>query len=466
MASLGTGIQLQQKLSHKLNIGPQMLQSLNLLAMNSLDLEQSINEYLESNPLLEHNPDNSEPSNEPKVGKEEDIIVHAEGADDSWDMIHNKNNRDGNDIDSEQQWHQTELPLHDTLHQQLQQEPMAVHTRAIATAIVDSLDDDGYFRADPMDIANLCESNINEVWQVLCTIVQHLEPAGIAARDLAECLLLQLQDLDDDSEVLAVAEKLLLGEDSTLYQSDQFLAEQLHCTEATIAKAREQLRHLDPSPGLNQANPDIYVYPELYFHLLRNGTIEVEVRRINGSNIRLSEQWKDQQWSGADKVFMNNAKKEAEWLLQALALRHETIAKVGLFLAEHQKDFLSYGVARIKPLTLAIVAEACGVHESTVSRITNGKYAQTPLGLIELRHFFSAGVETRNGDMIAVAQVQRRIKHMIEKEPNSKPLSDQAICKQLEHEGITIARRTVAKYREQLGFASSSQRKKAQASSI
>ncbi len=465
MASLSAGIQLQQKLSHKLNVGPQMLQSLNLLAMNSFDLQQSINEYLESNPLLEHCPENPEPANESILGKEEDIIVHAEGADDSWDMLHSKNNRNANDTDSEQQWHQVDLPLHDTLHQQLEREPMEAHTRAIATAIVDSLDDDGYFRADPMDIATLCESQISEVWQVLCNTVQHLEPAGIAARDVAECLLLQLKDLGCDSEVMAIAEQLLLGEDSTLYESNDFLAEKLHCPVAIIAKAREQLRHLDPSPGLNQVSPDIYVYPELYFSLLRNGNIEVEVRRINGSNIRLTEQWKNQQWSGSEKDFINHAKKEAQWLLQALALRHETIAKVGLFLAEHQKEFLTYGVASIKPLTLAMVAEACGVHESTVSRITNGKYAQTPLGLIELRHFFSAGIETRSGDMIAVAQVQRRIKHMIEKEPANKTLSDQAICKQLAHEGITIARRTVAKYREQLGFASSAQRKKARASS-
>ncbi|MDQ6975429.1 MAG: RNA polymerase factor sigma-54 [Mariprofundaceae bacterium] len=462
MARLTTGIKLQQKLSTQLKLGPQMVQSLNMLAMNSLDLEQCINQYLESNPLLERDIEHADESNDSSLGKEADIIVHAEGSDDGWDFVHSSHCRDGTDLDGEQQWHQPELSLHDKLHQQLECEPMDQRVRSIATAIVDSLDDDGYFRADPADISLLCASTIGEVWQVLCKTVQHFEPAGVGARDLSECLMLQLEDMGGDAIVLKVAEKLLLHEGLTLLESDCVVAKQLGCSTLTVAQARECLRRLDPSPGLSQASPDIYVYPELYFNLLRDGTIEVEVRRMNGSNIRLSNQWKNQQWSDADKPFIKNAEKEARWLLQVLAQRNETIIKVGIFLKAHQKDFLKYGVASIKPLTLATVAAACGVHESTVSRITNGKYAQTPLGLIELRHFFSAGIETRNGNMIAVAQVSRRIKHMIEKEPASKPLSDQTISQQLNHEGITIARRTIAKYREQLGFPSSSQRKKAQ----
>lgn len=459
MAGLGTGIQMQQKLSSKLTIAPQMAQSLKILAMNSLELTSYLNQCLESNPLLERDSDAEDQSAHDTIDKK-DEAAHAEGSDDGWDLVYAANRRDGSELDTEQQWHQKEMPLHDKLHQQLECEPMEQRTRHIAAAIVDSLDDDGYFRADPVDIATLYNSTLPEVWKILCNIVQQLEPAGVAARDLAECLLLQLHDAGGDSTVMDVAENLLLREDSTLLESDQTLAEQLDCSSAIIAKAREALRRLDPSPGLNQANPSIYVYPELYFSLLRDGTIEVEVRRVNGTNIRLTEQWKNQKWSKADKVFISKADKEARWLMQVLSQRHDTITKVGLFLAEYQKDFLKYGVASIKPLTLSVVATACGVHESTVSRITNGKYAQTPLGLIELRHFFSAGVETRSGTMIATAQVLRRIKHMIEKESTVKPLSDQAICKQLGNEGITIARRTIAKYREQLGFPASSQRKK------
>jgi RNA polymerase sigma-54 factor len=295
---------------------------------------------------------------------------------------------------------------------------------------------------------------------VLRQTVQAFEPAGVGARDLVECLSLQLDDCHGhDEAVIAVAQRLLSHQEATLLAPDSSIAEQFSCTENTVMQARKLLRQLDPSPGLAQADPSIYIEPELSFILQRDGNLTVEVRRNLGGCVRLSQQWDGHVWQGDDETFMSNAEKEARWLLHALSQRHDTLLKTGLFLASYQQGFLMHGAAAIKPLTLKQVAEACDVHESTISRLTSNKYAYTPLGLIELRNFFSAGLETRHGDTIAVPQVLRRIKHMIEKENPAKPLSDQAIFKQLGHEGITIARRTIAKYREQLGFPSSTKRR-------
>ncbi len=452
MTKLGTGVQLQQKLSSQLVMAPQMAQSLKILAMDSLELEQYIDQCLESNPLLERESD--------VTSQEQEAVVHAEGADEGWENLYSQNQRDGDAGDKEQQWHHDELPLHERLHQQLAREPMDEQTRRVAMAIVDSLDDDGYFRADPNAVAALCETTMATVWLVLRQTVQQLEPAGVGARDLAECLSLQLDDCRGyDEAVVAVAQHLLSHQESTLQLTDAAVAQELACNTNTIAAARKLLRQLDPNPGLSQADPSIFIEPELNFILDRDGSIAVEVRHSRGGSVRLSKQWQDHAWQGDDQTFMSNAEKEARWLLQALAQRHDTLLKTGLFLAVHQQAFLVHGAAAIKPLTLKQVAEACGVHESTISRLTSNKYAYTPLGVIELRNFFSGGLETRHGDTIAVPQVLRRIKHMIEKENPAKPLSDQAIFKQLTQEGITIARRTIAKYREQLGFPSSTKRR-------
>jgi len=452
MAKLGSAVQLQQKLSSKLVMAPQMAQSLKILAMDSLELELYLDQCLESNPLLERESD--------VTSQESEVVAHAEGADEGWENLYTNNHRDGDEGDREQQWHHDELPLREQLHQQLSREPMEEQTRRVAAAIIDSLDDDGYFRADPNGVAVLCETTVAVVWQVLRTTVQQFEPAGVGARDLAECLSLQLDDCRGyDEAVIVVAQHLLSHQETTLLAADRSVAEQLACSEGTVVQARKLLRQLDPSPGLSQSDPSIYIEPELSFTLQRDGSIAVEVRRSRGGSVRLSQQWEGHVWHGDDQAFMSNAEKEARWLLQALSQRHDTLLKTGLFLASHQQSFLIHGVAAVKPLTLKQVAEACGVHESTISRLTSNKYAYTPLGLIELRNFFSAGLETRHGDTIAVPQVLRRIKHMIEKENPAKPLSDQAIFKQLTHEGITIARRTIAKYREQLGFPSSSKRR-------
>jgi RNA polymerase sigma-54 factor len=292
---------------------------------------------------------------------------------------------------------------------------------------------------------------------VLECIVQELEPGGIGARDLTECLLLQISD--DDASAMLVRQMLLYHADKLA--DDEALMQEMHCSEEELIAARHLLRRLDPFPGHGlRGVENIYVQPEIIFRVV-GGQVEVDVPKSGWRGLKVSKQWAGKTWTGKDREFMDAASQEAKWLLSALDQRSETLMKVGLCLAAKQRLFLEHGVLGLKPLTLQVVAEEVGLHESTISRVTNGKYAQTPLGLIEMRCFFSAGLPTRGGGMISVHRVQQRVKTLIESEPIGRPISDQAISDRLQAEGIGIARRTVAKYREQLGLPPSSQRRRA-----
>lgn len=457
MAGASVQAKLAQKLGQRLALTPQLTQSLKVLAMNSIELETYLEECLESNPLLEHEQDqeastfeNAEVKTEPEY--EEDWREHG---DDRWETMYNSASRDSLP-DRDQQW-QEEQSLSESLHEQIDQQPMSELDHAIAHVIIDSLEDDGYFRSDPQEIATMLDTSPEQVMLVLESIVQELEPAGIGACDLIECLLLQLTDNDDASKLVR---RMLLHHSETLFEPDDVLTKTLGCSFDELDQARIRMRRLDPFPGHGlHGEANIYVRPEIIFRRT-NRDIEVEVPSSTRRTLRISDQWEDHEWTGSDSEFMDNAMQEAKWLLYALDQRSETLMKVGMCLAKRQRAFLEHGVLGLKPLTLQDVAEEVGLHESTISRVTNGKYAETPLGLIEMRRFFSAGLPTRGGGTISVHRVQQRVKALVESEPMGKPVSDQDIADRLQAEGIEIARRTVAKYREQVGLPPSSQRRR------
>ena len=449
------GQHLSQKQAQRLALTPQLTQSLKVLAMNSQELELYIEESLESNPLLEM--EAPKEADMTQDAKEKDDWQDHDGGD-RWDHMY-QNNRGFESGELEQQW-QDEQSLSDSLHEQINQQPMDDTEREIAHTIIDSLEDDGYFRASAEEVmVGLSDKKIKKrkVIEVLECVVQELEPAGIGARDLTECLLLQIPD--DDSSAMLVRQMLLYH--AEVITDDMALMAAMQCDIDTLDAARTLLRRLDPFPGHGlRGQENIYVQPEIIFRVV-NKKIEVEVPKSGWRSLKVSEQWAGQKWQGKDRAFMDAANQEAKWLLQALDQRSDTLMKVGLCLAARQKLFLEHGILGLKPLTLQDVAEEVGLHESTISRVTNGKYAQTPLGMIELRRFFSAGLPTRGGGMISVHRVQQRVKTLIESEPLGRPISDQAISERLQMEGVEIARRTVAKYREQLGLPPSSQRRRA-----
>jgi len=459
---------LSHRLGQRLALTPQLTQSLKVLSMNCMELENYLEESLESNPMLEM--DFSVASSAEANGQNHALEVAEqerwkELGDNRWETMYASSSRDaGRDVLSEREqiW-QEDVSLSDSLHEQLERQPMPSTDRELAHIIIDSLDDDGYFRANPAEfaaeIADQMETDASRVEYVVEQIIQQLEPAGFGARDLTECLLLQL---DGEQKVDACIMRLLLHFPDMLQESDEQLAKAAEYHVDMIRQARVRMRRLDPFPGHGlHGDNNFYIRPEIIFRRNTDNSIEVDIPGTGWQGIRLNERWKQQQWQGKDKEFMSQAMKEAKWLLHALDQRSETLMKVALCLAQRQRAFLEYGVLGLKPLTLQDVAEDVGLHESTISRVTNGKYADTPIGLIELRRFFSAGLPTRGGGMISVYRVQQRVRALIDSEPATRPISDQAIADRLQAEGIEIARRTVAKYREQLGLPPSSQRRRA-----
>lgn len=448
---------LTQKTTQRLALTPQLTQSLKVLAMSSQELELYIEESLESNPLLEVEQETLAAEPQQVQIKEDEW---REQGDDRWETMYQNNGQFDGLADPDQQW-EDEQSLSASLHDQIDRQPMAEMERKLAHAIIDSLEDDGYFRVSAEEIlqsAQVPEATKADVIRTLECVVQELEPAGIGACNLTECLLLQIAG---DDSAARLARQILLYHAELLTQDDQAVMNAAACSYDELQAARALLRRLDPFPGhglRGQAN--IYVQPEIIFRIA-NQQVDVEVPRAGWRGLKISKQWVGTKWTGPDRSFMEAANQEAKWLLHALDQRSETLMKVGLCLAAKQRLFLEHGILGLKPLTLQDVAEEVGLHESTISRVTNGKYAQTPLGLIEMRSFFSAGLPMRGGGMVSVHRVQQRVKTLIESEPAGRPISDQAISERLKAEGIEIARRTVAKYREQLGLLPSSQRRRA-----
>ncbi|HXH63965.1 MAG TPA: RNA polymerase factor sigma-54 [Mariprofundaceae bacterium] len=453
---------LSQKLGQRLALTPQLTQSLKVLAMNAIELDAYLDECLESNPMLEiEAPDTETPAVEAQgdAGGESGE-AWREAGDNRWEQLYTPSPAAERDdfANREQNWHQ-EQSLSESLHEQVDQQPMSEDERVVAHALIDSLDDDGYFRSDPAVLAAELGVSAPTVVDVLEQVVQELEPAGIGARDLSECLLLQL---DDDEPSTAMVRRLLLHHADDLFDGDAALAGKLGCGIDDVIRARARMRRLDPFPGHGlRGDQNYYVRPEIVFRRTADGDIQIEIPDYGWRGVRLNEQWQGRQWAGADREFMDHATREAKWLVYALEQRGETLMKVAQCLARRQRSFLEHGVLGLKPLTLQDVAEEVGLHESTISRVTNGKYAETPLGLIEMRRFFSSGLPTRGGGSISVYRVQQRVKALIESEPTGRPISDQDIADRLQAEGIDIARRTVAKYRENLGLPTSSQRRRA-----
>ena len=451
---------LSTNIGQRLIFTPRLAQSLKILAMNTVDLSEHIAECLDSNPMLENEMQSNDELDEATLKQEEKSVENdwRERGDDRWETMGSTNPIErSNPLENRLK---AEKNIEQSLHEQIDCQPMSDKERIIAHTIIDSLDDDGYFSEDiTSELVLKLKLSSKAIIEALEKIVHQLEPRGIGARNMKECLLLQLGDA---TETENLARRLLLNHSEHLFDSDHVLAEAADCSIEDIVAARARMRRLDPFPGHYLRSDDIvYIQPEVIFHRQPDRSLRIEIPDYSWNGVRLNKQWQGHTWQGTDKNFMKNASREATWLLDALAQRRKTLDKVAHCLAKHQRRFLEYGPIGLKPLTLQEVASEVGLHESTISRVTNGKYAQTPLGLIEMKRFFSAGLPVRGGGTIAVYKVQQRIKALIKSEPSGRPIADQTISEVLQAEGVQIARRTVAKYREQLGFAPTHQRKRA-----
>jgi RNA polymerase sigma-54 factor len=304
--------------------------------------------------------------------------------------------------------------------------------------------------------------DLDEVEHMIAT-VQAFDPPGIAARNLRECLLLQLRDANDENTLAyALVDQFF---DQLINHRRSEVSKELGITPKEVQAAEDQIAKLDPKPGLKYAAPaDDYITPDLIVDKI-DGDYLVFLNDTNLPRLRLSKTYRDiardkNKYKGENKEFISSKLNSANWMIQAIEQRRQTMLKVMNFIVDRQREFFEKGVQYLRPLTLREVAEVINMHESTVSRVTNEKYVQTPRGVLPLKYFFSSGLSTTSGEDVSARGIKARIRKLVDDENSRKPLTDQAIVNILREEGVQIARRTVAKYRDQLGILSARMRKR------
>lgn len=357
---------------------------------------------------------------------------------------------------------ETEISLGQHLIEQLH---LAVNTPTdffLGSYLIDALDDAGYLRINITDAAQKLKVDAERLEDMLA-VIQTFDPVGIAARDLADCLRLQLHAQDNLTDV---ADSVLQNLDSLAKQDFPKLCKLAKCEKEAILETVADISACNPKPGLAFARGTVdAVIPDVIVQFKEDPAGGMWTADLNSAampKVLLNKTAQDI-FAGANdsaKTYINERTTRANWLVKSLEQRARTILKVSRLIVQEQADFFTYGVESLKPMTLRQVAEKADVHESTVSRVTSGKFMQTPLGTFELKHFFSAGIGTTGGNMEVAAQsVKAIIKRLIDAEDSKKPLSDEKLVTSLKGEGINIARRTVAKYREALQIGSSSERR-------
>lgn len=480
---------LHLRLGQKLKLTPRLQQAIALLQLSSMDLETEIRSALENNPFLEETEgpapglaaagggDGEAP--EPSTDAAYDDVPegvsddHRNGepdtllksADDAAPPITQAPARDSFDATSFLDNLSGGSSLAEYLHDQVRIAPLTDRQALVAAALVENINEDGYLDADIDELIELLAPSVDvdaaEIESVLA-IVQSMDPPGIGARDLRECLLLQL-DPDEDDDDVQLARRILEQHFDLLARRDfAGLRRVLGLGEDALATVLATIRSLDPRPAaqLDRSVPPCLV-PDLVVRRTDEGYLVV-LNEDAHSKLAISPSSKTYLAAGGnreDTAYARQRYQEAKWFLQSLRQRNDTILRVAREIMRHQAGFLEHGEREMKPLTLRQVADVLELHESTVSRATSGKYILSPRGTHELKYFFSSQLASEKGDALSSTAIQAQIRALILKEPPAKPISDQKIADHFKSLGITVARRTVAKYREQMHIPPSSQRK-------
>ncbi|WP_303290823.1 RNA polymerase factor sigma-54 [Marinobacter sp. SS5-14b] len=504
---------LQLKMGQSLTMTPQLQQAIRLLQLSTLDLQQEIQQALESNPMLETSEDDdhaeaseiedrdqnsqndSEPSQEdhsadspatdwdesesaPDWSSENQMpenIPEDLPVDTAWDDIYQSapapasRGDDENDSDFETRNSPTET-LQDHLEWQLNLTPLSDRDRAIAHALLDAVDVRGYLTSPIDDIhAGLLDESeedpleLDEVEAVLHRL-QHFDPPGVFARDLQECLLIQLNQLPPDTPWLRQA-RLVVTQFLHLLGNRDYaqLLRRSRLKEDQLKEVLSLITSLNPRPGDSVDNTETdYVIPDVIVRK-HEGRWRVELNPEIAPRIRVNASYASlirRADSSADNTYMRDQLQEAKWFIKSLQSRNETLLKVATRIVEYQQGFLDHGDEAMKPLILSDIAQAVEMHESTISRVTTQKYMHTPRGIFELKYFFSSHVGTAEGGECSSTAIRAMIKKLIAEETPKKPLSDSKIAAMLGEQGINVARRTVAKYREAMHIPPSNERKR------
>ena len=462
---------LNQTISQQQTLAPQMRQSLEILQANTLELSQLVNQMLEANPVLE---DVTEHESLDQLTEQESMDAdnyddwQESYQDDLRDLaIMERRNRTLGADDGEAREHfynsiVAPLTLQEHLISQIRDSGLDPEARSDAEVIIGNLTDHGYLDSSLEPLAISLQIPLARLENALAT-VQNLDPPGVGATDLRECLLLQLDALGigDGLEAEIVDEHL----DEVARNHFPQLAKKLHLSIETITEAIENIRLLDPSPGSrfkNNGNP--YVQPDVEIRSNGDGTWEAELTGSYLPRLRINHQYKDLLTNSSDdrktRNYLRNQIRDGRAVIRAVDQRQETILAIAREIVARQQPFLEGGNRHLKPMTMSDIAEVIGVHPTTVSRAVAGKYIDTPHGLMEMRKFFATGYHTSDGGDVSNEGVREALHDLINQEDSSRPLSDSKLEKLLREQGIKVARRTVAKYREQLGIRPSHLHKK------
>lgn len=501
MTAFNTKLYQSAQLRQEMRINPRLYQAMELLYMPLLDLQQHLEAELAENPLLEM----AEPDERQEVELKEDTPDEPMGDDEvDWEEII----LDGFDVGGRrEQFEQKEYfeptpvdtrDLHDHLHEQLRLLSLPERAMRLGEEIIGNIDDQGTLACELDAVVDGANAWLDEVRPIaeeaaraledeeerthelaeieevfrpytldeaeeMLRVIQSFDPPGVGARSIQESILIQLRQkgLEDDVAYRIVEEHF----DDLINHRWNDIGRALGISAKEAQDAADIISHLDPKPGLKySADPEQYVIPDLIVEKI-DGEYMVFVNDTSLPRLRISQSYRDvvqdkSKFTGENKEFISAKLNSANWMIQAIEQRRQTMLKVMNFIVDRQRDFFEKGVQYLKPLTLREVADHIEMHESTVSRVTNQKYVQTPRGVFSLKYFFSSGLSTSGGEDISARGVKDKIKNLVANEDPKKPLTDAALVKLLKADGVNIARRTVAKYRDQLGILPARMRKR------
>jgi RNA polymerase sigma-54 factor len=485
------GLSQSTQLKQELKINPRLYQAMDLLYMPLLDLQQHLKQELLNNPFL----DMVEPEEDEEEGEEENVEVEPQPESEEkqekdeidWEEIL----LDGFDAGGRREEHEereyyepvtvASRNLADHLIDQITLLDLTPREQFLADEFIGNVNEDGYLACPPEQIltsvneevvraAEAAERDIEdlplymqtEVDEMLRTI-QNLDPPGVGARDLRECLMLQLREAGLEQSVPFRLVRDCFDELINHRWSE--ISKRFGISPSDVQKAADEIKKLDPKPGLMYSDAsDNYIIPDLIVEKI-DGKYHVFLNDANLPRLKLSRAYQEiardkKKFDGENKEFISSKLNSANWMIQAIEQRRQTMLKVMNYIVDRQRDFFEKGVQYLKPLTLREVAEVINMHESTVSRVTNEKFVQTPRGVLPLKFFFSSGLSTTQGEDVSARGIKAQIEKLVSEEDPKHPLTDQAIVNILKETGVQIARRTVAKYRDQLGVLSARMRKR------
>jgi len=497
--SINQKLYQSQQLKQEMKINPRLYQAMELLYMPLLDLQQHLKQELAENPFLEM----SEPDVQEEVELKEEPKEKKADEEIDWEEIL----LDGFDAGGRRQQYEqrkfyqptpTEThDLHDHLHEQLRLLDLTEREMQLGEEIIGNIDDNGMLscpiegvvaganawleevrdiaekRAAEMDDEQERKVELEEIdklfrpydleeAEAVLARIQTFDPPGVGARDLRECILIQMRS----QGMNGLAHEMIQEHfEDLLNHRWSDIAKSMGISPKEVQDAADEIRLLDPKPGLKySADPEQYIIPDLIVEKI-DGEYHVFVNDTNLPRLRLSRVYREiardkNKFKGENKEFISAKLNSANWMIQAIEQRRQTMLKVMTFIVNRQNDFFEKGVQHLKPLTLREVAEHIEMHESTVSRVTNEKFVQTPRGVYSLKFFFSSGLSTTSGEDISARGVKAKIQNLVGDEDAKRPLTDQAIVNLLKSDGVKIARRTVAKYRDQLGILPARMRKR------